>query len=340
MSHDLHPEELLTRAASRPLGPDEAADLKAHLDRCAACALQVDLRAAVDRALAPTDADYEMGARAVERLLATEKGATLLVGAPRGSRGGARLVARVALAALMLVGTGVGAAALVHRVRTGQFWGAAPHAAEPAPRETSVRAKRASEARVAIAEAPPPAEAPPLAVEAPPPPAVQVAPASPRPRPRVAPPPAPPEEAPAPTEPAPPPVAAPSVSPAARLFQEAERARRSGDAAGAERLYARLTAEFRDTREEVVGRALRGQLLADDLGRPAEGLAAFDEYLRAQPRGVLAEEARAGRAEALGRLGRRREEGAAWRDLLASHPRSIYAARARERLAALAEVGD
>jgi TolA-binding protein len=127
---------------------------------------------------------------------------------------------------------------------------------------------------------------------------------------------------------------APTETPA-RVFQAAERARRSGDATEADRLYGQLATDFPRSREEIAARALHGQLLLDELGRAEEALAWFDAYLRAAPRGALAEEARAGRAEAFGRLARRDEEAAAWSDLLASHPGSLHGARARARLAAL-----
>jgi hypothetical protein len=338
-SDDLHPEDLLARAAARALGPQEAADLQAHLQRCPACALQLDLRAEVDRALAPTDADYELGGRTVERLLASNGSKLAAVAVPRGARHGrAHLVARAALVLLMLVGTGVGAAALVYRVREGHFPGAA---SGERPRTPVARAaRRAGAPRVEAAE-PGAQEAPPVVQEAP---AAVVAPPVevPRPRPGVSRGAEAPQSrvAPAPVEPAPP--VAPSVasSGATPLFQDAERVRRAGDAKGAERLYARLAAEFPDTREETVARALRGQLLLDELGRPSEALASFDAYLRAQPQGALAEETRAARAEALRRLGRRADEAAAWRELLGANPRSIHAARARDRLAALASGGD
>lgn len=375
---DLHPEELLARAAQGPLGTEEAADLKAHLARCPACALQLDLRADVGLALAPTDADFDVGARAVQRLLAS--GATVTRPARGGRRVGATLAARAALIALTLLGAGVGAAAVLYRVREGRFWGtAAPTqavaareksrapqvaAAEPSlaavPAEAAaIVAPGADPAGAAVAAPEPQAEAiqpppaasgantapPPLAV----PPAARGAEAAP-PSLAVAPAPRPralrvrevPAEIPADLpEAPPPPVEVPRAPPAAQtdtaqhLFQAAERARRRGDSTEADRLYAQLASDFPRSREEIVARALRGQLLLDELGNAAEALASFDAYLSAAPRGALGEEARAGRAEAFGRLARRREEAAAWTELLASYPGSLYAPRARERLAAL-----
>jgi hypothetical protein len=348
---ELHPEELLARAAARRLTADEAADLRAHVQRCPACALQLDLRGELQRALAPTDADAQRGARAVQRLLAADAPARVA----RASRGGARVVARMALIGLMLVGTGVGAAVLLQRAREGRLWGAGTPAAAPArDGATRVKARAKEVARVEppvptgvpLAHAPAQAAEPPAAAEPAPAPASDLARALSR-----ATEPAAPEHLPRPSAPAT--AALPADAPRAAepprsietpaptvtapwVFQAAERARRRGDAAEADRLYGQLASDFPRSREEIAARALHGQLLLDELGRAEEALAWFDAYLRAAPRGALAEEARAGRAEAFGRLARREEEAAAWRELLAAHPASLFAARAQQRLAALA----
>jgi hypothetical protein len=132
-----------------------------------------------------------------------------------------------------------------------------------------------------------------------------------------------------PAEPAPAPEAAPTLAPT-----------ETPETPDAERLYAQLSAAYPGTREEVIARVLRGQALLDNLGRPGDALTSFDAYLRDQPNGALAEQARAGRAQALWLLGREGEEAAAWRDLLAAHPRSLHAALARSRLAALSRAGE
>lgn len=359
---ELHPEELLARAAARQLKVGEAVDLRAHLERCPACALQLRLRGDVKRALAPTDDDAERGARAVQRLLAAGAPAK----ATRASRGGARMAARMALVGLMLVGTGVGAAVLLQRASEGRLWSSDEGAPAAAPaRAATVRAK-AQAKDVAIVEPPAVVEVPTAPAEVPAAPeAPQLALAEAAPAPATTPSdlaaalsraaaPVPLESLPRPSARAAVPVAsaaaeaprAPQPARAAEplaptetaawVFQAAERARRRGDATEADRLYGQLASDFPRSREEIAARALHGQLLLDELGRAEEALAWFDAYLRAAPRGALAEEARAGRAEAFGRLARREDEAAAWRDLLAAHPASLFTVRAQQRLAALA----
>jgi TolA-binding protein len=335
---DLHPEELLARFGRGSLGPDEAADLRAHVDRCPACALQLELRDDVARAFAPTDVDYEIGARAVARFAESQAqeprraAAALSLARERPPR-----LVRIALVVAILLGSGVAASALVLGTR-GRLWGVAtPPAETPAPPQTTsrVRAARRPEARDLAAATPldatkPAPELEPATVS----PKAAVPPVR-RERPAEA---APtleattvePPAAVVPTTPAPPAPRAPE------LFVAAERARRQGDAREARRLYGLLAAAFPGSREEIAARVLAGQTLLDELGEPAAALASFERYLRDEPGGPLAEEARVGRAQALGRLGRATEEADAWSELLARHPRSLQAELARRRLAALA----
>jgi hypothetical protein len=143
-------------------------------------------------------------------------------------------------------------------------------------------------------------------------------------------------------EPAPgrPPVAAPSEKTvsektASDLFAEGNAARRDGDHRKAAALYEELERRFPETREAATARIGHGRLLLDRLGDANGALARFDRYLARDPGGALAEEARVGRALALSKLGRPREERRAWEDLLARHPGSMHAERARKRLAEL-----
>ena len=70
-----------------------------------------------------------------------------------------------------------------------------------------------------------------------------------------------------------------------------------------------------------------------DSGHPAQAVAQFDQHLA--QRGEAAEEALAGRATALGRMGLRAAESDSWRTLLAEYPKTVYAPHARSRLAEL-----
>jgi len=78
-----------------------------------------------------------------------------------------------------------------------------------------------------------------------------------------------------------------------------------------------------------------GRLLLDRRGDARGALREFDAYLRAAPRGSLAQEALLGRALAQRRLGREDAERAAWEALLQRYPGSIHAPRARGRLTEL-----
>lgn len=127
------------------------------------------------------------------------------------------------------------------------------------------------------------------------------------------------------------PDAADATETAATLFARANEARRGGRAAEALGLYDALSARFPGSREGVAARSIAGWLLLEQLGQPAAALARFDRYL-ASSGGTLAQEALAGRALALSRLGRTSEELAAWRKLLDVAPSGAYAPRARARL--------
>jgi TolA-binding protein len=120
---------------------------------------------------------------------------------------------------------------------------------------------------------------------------------------------------------------------AATLFERANTARRSGDHATGEKLYARLVDAHPGTREAMTSRVILGRMhLAR--GAAAEALASFDAYLEGAPRGTLEEQALIGRAKSLQVLGRRAEERAAWRALLEAFPGTA------SRPTALARAGD
>jgi outer membrane protein assembly factor BamD (BamD/ComL family) len=119
---------------------------------------------------------------------------------------------------------------------------------------------------------------------------------------------------------------------AAALFARASDFRRQGHLEQAVASYRLLQRRYPRTREASLSFALTGHLQLE-CDRPAQALVAFDRYLEINQE--VSEEALAGRAEALRRLGRGGEEAAAWQRLLARFPGSIYAKRGRSRLAAL-----
>lgn len=123
--------------------------------------------------------------------------------------------------------------------------------------------------------------------------------------------------------------AAPAADTASSLFERASAARRQGRAGEAAALYQELQARFPRSSEAQLAVVLMARAHLDQ-GNAAAALAGFDAYLRGG--GALREEAMAGRALALGRLGRTAEEQQAWSALLAAFPRTSYAALAEKRL--------
>jgi TolA-binding protein len=135
-------------------------------------------------------------------------------------------------------------------------------------------------------------------------------------------------------EPAKEPVALPPVT-SAKLFGEANQARRSGDIGRASGLYRLLQEQFPGSAEAELSRVTLSLLLLDS-GDAQGALVGFERYLAGASRGLEAE-ALVGRARALGRLGRRDLEVSAWREVQRKYPRSIYGRQATERLAALGQ---
>lgn len=115
------------------------------------------------------------------------------------------------------------------------------------------------------------------------------------------------------------------------LFERAGAARRAGSQ-DAIALYERLVREHPQSPEASLARAVVARLQLDH-GDVASALRGFDAYLKGGA-GALGEDALAGRAMALGRLGRVGDERQAWTELLARFPRSSYAPTARQRLGA------
>jgi TolA-binding protein len=120
---------------------------------------------------------------------------------------------------------------------------------------------------------------------------------------------------------------------AAKLFGEANQARRSGDIGRASGLYHLLQDQFPGSPEADLSRVTLALLLLDS-GDAQSALSGFERYLAGSSRGLEAE-ALVGRARALGRLGRRDLETSAWQEVQRKYPRSIYGRQASERLLAL-----
>jgi hypothetical protein len=114
------------------------------------------------------------------------------------------------------------------------------------------------------------------------------------------------------------------------MFDAANAARRSGDTTGALALYDALERQHPTSREARLANATTARLLLDQ-GNAAGAVRRFDAYL-ASGAAELREEAMAGRATALERLGRDDDEARAWALLLATYPRTPYAAHARARV--------
>jgi TolA-binding protein len=126
--------------------------------------------------------------------------------------------------------------------------------------------------------------------------------------------------------------AAPPAETPATLFEAEAEARRRGEGARVQQLHAQLIARFPQSREAQVSRMMVARMLLDR-GDAAGALAGFDAYLRAAS-GGLREDALAGRATALDRLGRTEEARRAWAELLEQYPSTTYAAHARARVEA------
>lgn len=124
-------------------------------------------------------------------------------------------------------------------------------------------------------------------------------------------------------------------SSAAKLFGDANQARRSGDVGRASGLYRLLQEQYPSSPEAELSRVTLALLQLDSGDAPA-ALIGFERYLAGSSRGLEAE-ALVGRARALGRLGRRDLEVSAWREVQRKYPRSIYGRQATERLSALGQ---
>jgi TolA-binding protein len=315
---DLHPEELLERDALGELDETERARLQAHVDRCATCRFEQQLRAdfkdeidADHLPLAPIGLVADVLARASGPSLAgntpdTDADVPALPSLRPRSSARTRAVRALwllsAAALLLLAGGAAAAIGLGRHTSLPELLGYAPHVSTPAAIATAAPAPKSH----AVAPAPVDTVAP-----------VEIA------IPAVTPTPeAPTLLARAHREPRP-----------QELFDAETIARHHGDYARVFALHQELDQRFPHSRETQVSRATVGHLLLDR-GDPASALADFDAYL-AGGSGNLGEEAMVGRATALDRLGRTAEASTAWRALVAAFPDSPYAAHARARVETL-----
>jgi hypothetical protein len=316
---DLHPEDVLDRARRGAASPEELARLRAHLAECHACRFEHVLADDCARAAGPepgapaSESDGEVLAR-VRREASRAVRARDTARHARGRRRPPPLVFAAA-AVLMFAATFAAATTIVRRVWRGpsiEPIASAPVASRPHRRVASSRAHAEAVATVED-EAVDPADALDEGLAA----AVEESRA-----------PAPPVRAARPRQ------AAPTETPA-ELFARANAARRDGRTREAARLYRELQRAHPGTSEELVSRVTLGRWMLDRLNDPAGALVRFDSYLANPVHTALREEALIGRALALGRLGREREERSAWTAFLAAFPGSVYAERARGRLEAL-----
>ena len=296
---DLHPEELLERAARGVASSADLTRLEQHLAECQVC--RVEQALAVQAAL---DAAPLRDERLIIARLKRDVLARWSAPATRRSRRKGAIVTTVLLAASL---ASVAAAATVVIVR---------RAAVPQGLQVTVPARDEAPAMprlvpsVTLAEPRPAQEPASLKEEASLKEATENASELPRP-------------------------AAAEASNAAELFSRANQARREGRAKDAARLYRALQERFAGSSEELVSRVTLGRLLLDRLGDSRGALLQFNSYLASPGGGALREEAMVGRALALGRIGHTAEERAAWKALLDAWPKSTQAKRAAARLAEL-----
>ncbi|RYZ08414.1 MAG: hypothetical protein EOO73_08165 [Myxococcales bacterium] len=293
---DLHPEDLLDRAARGVATYADLTRIKQHLAECAVCRVEraLFMQAAVDAA--PLRDEALVAAR-----LTRDVTARLASPMARRARRTSAVVGGVLVA--VCVAGAAAAATLAWR---------APNHRTAAPLEVP------STPLVA-----PPSPGPELVVEPP----TQEDSAAQEPPARGA------ASEPLPTRPSAPSASEPAS--ASELFGRANQARRDGKVTEAARLYRGLQERFAGSHEELVSRVSLGRLLLDRLGDSRGALVQFNSYLASPAGGALREEAMVGRALALGRLGRAAEERAAWQALLEAWPKSTHRKRAQARLADL-----
>lgn len=122
----------------------------------------------------------------------------------------------------------------------------------------------------------------------------------------------------------------PSVAELVRKASEAQADHRYKDAA---RYLDKLLSHYPDGPDAQNARVQLGDMMREKLGRSGRALELYDAYLRRG--GPLTPEARYGRIEALGRLGRKQDQRAAIEDFVAKHPRDWRTNGLEEQLGSL-----
>jgi tetratricopeptide (TPR) repeat protein len=124
----------------------------------------------------------------------------------------------------------------------------------------------------------------------------------------------------------------PSTAAPEDLLREANAFRAGGRWKDAEALYLRVIREQPSSLAAYVARVASGSLRLEHLGNARGALRQFQEALRLQPQGVLAQEVRHGIAEAWRALGDGAAEARALEDFLTHHSDSPLGTSARARL--------
>jgi hypothetical protein len=304
---DLHPENLLDKEIGGDLDGPERQRLEVHLAQCATCRLERQLRA--DFALELSRGSVPPGiAGLVDSLTRAGDEPPRAVAVPRSGRR-VKVVVLTVAATLTLVAGAFASTEAGRRAMAPFFgWPAAvvPPSGEGTPREAATQLGHVPAAALTPSQSSPVVERPAR------PGTGRAIPAS-EPRSSGA---LPPEGA-------------------ARIFGEEADARRTGDTARVLELHAQLVAHYPRSHEAQVSRMMVARLLLDR-GDAAGALSGFDAYLRAGS-GELREDALAGRASALDRLGRTEEGRLGWMALLDQYPNTAYGTHARSRVEASGE---
>ena len=292
---DGHPEELLDRAVQGTLAAGDQRALNGHLSVCRSCAAHLALAHSVRGTSAPQPWEDLLNRRAIDRALQR-----VPWGGWRGVFVGPFRRRWALVTAALLIGLGGMAGATWLDARRAPADAGQAHAVGSA-----VTMARSSRIAVAAASQPTPER-----------------------------------------DPEPPPSLAPAEwqsravyhqaarrqPSAASLFEQASALRDQNKSAQAVAVFRHLQRLYPTARETRLSFALAGRLLLDS-GHPAQAMAQFDQHLA--QRGEAAEEALAGRATALGRMGLPAAESDTWRMLLDEYPDTVYAPHAKSRLAEL-----